>query len=73
MDISGASAGWKTGKSNWSKKCCDPSNGYAVIPPPKNLSDEKIKKVNKQIEAMPALKEVILSILTAKCNFTASN
>lgn len=52
LDISGGGSGWKTGKANWSKKCCDPSNGQPVIPPPKTISDRQIKNIGKQIENM---------------------
>jgi len=52
LDISGGGSGWKTGKANWDKRCCEPSNGQAVIPPPKTISDKKIRNIGKTIEQM---------------------
>jgi hypothetical protein len=36
-----------------------PSNGYGVIPPPKDLSEVKIKNVDTQIGQMEMVKEVL--------------
>ena len=61
MDISGLHAGWKSGKPNWSKKCCNKSNNQAVIPPPSDVSEKDIKTINEQIGLMSGMKLVRLS------------
>ena len=76
MDISAAGDGWNTTNANWEKKCCMPSNGYGVIPPPNDVSDAKIPAISKQIENMsmggtqPAMKEVKYNILQSDCRGT---
>ena len=70
MDISAAGDGWNTSNANWQKKCCMPSNGYPVIPPPSDVSDEKIPAINTQITNMgPGLTEVKLLFTTHSCFF----
>ena len=64
MDISAAGDGWNTSTANWQKKCCMPSNGYGVIPPPSDVSDEKIPAINKQITNMLGMTEVKLFFMT---------
>ena len=61
MDISGLHAGWKSGKPNWSKKCCNKSNNQAVIPPPSDVSEKDIKTINEQIGLMSGMKLVRFS------------
>ena len=58
MDISAAGGGWNSSNANWGKKCCDPSNGYPVIPPPKDVSEEKIPAINAQITNMVGMTDV---------------
>ena len=60
MDISAAGDGWNTSNANWQKKCCMPSNGYGVIPPPSDVPDEKIPAINTQISNMNGMTEVKL-------------
>ena len=50
FDISAAGDGWNASNANWEKKCCMPSNGHGVIPPPNDVSDAKIPAISKQIE-----------------------
>ena len=64
MDISAAGDGWNTSNANWQKKCCMPSNGYGVIPPPSDVSDEKIPAINTQITNMLGMTEVKLFFVT---------
>ena len=55
IDISKAGDGWNTSNANWQKKCCMPSNGYGVIPPPSDVPDEKIPAINIQNGYLPVI------------------
>ncbi len=51
------SLNFTTPRPNWEKICCDNPRG-AVVPPPKDLDDQQIGKISKQIERMPHMDEV---------------
>ena len=67
MDISAAGDGWNASNANWQKKCCMPSNGYPVIPPPSDVSDEKIPAINTQITNMGGMTEVKSLVIVYSC------
>ena len=66
FDISAAGDGWNTSNANWGKKCCMPSRGHGVIPPPKDVPDSKINAISRQIENMLGLQEVSHNIVIAR-------
>lgn len=74
FDISAAGDGWNASNANWGKKCCMPSNGHGVIPPPNDVSDAKIPAISKQIENMSlgGLKEVRYYIISARPSISQS-
>ena len=60
IDIMGATQ-FRTPRANWDKKCCSNPRG-AVVPIPADLSEADAKKIDKQIERMAPLKQVILAL-----------
>ena len=58
MDISAAGDGWNSSNAYWHKKCCNPLNGYPVIPLPSDVPDERIPAINSKIRNMVQLTEV---------------
>ena len=58
VDIMGATQ-FKTPRANWDKRCCSNPKG-PVVELANDLSPQDAKKIDKQIERMPHLKQVLV-------------
>ena len=56
VDIMGSTQ-FHTSRANWDKRCCSNAKG-PVVPIPADLSEQDVKKIDKQIGRMPDLKQV---------------
>jgi len=49
FDLSGGLQGWNSGKAEWGKKCCSNPDS-PVIPPPANMTESDIEKLNLRVK-----------------------